>query len=454
MSGDLPKGWISVPLKTLLQSNSRKNIGLDDNTVIGFTLPSHFPTTYLSQIKFEEKQWKQVKGGHSTHFMDGDILLAKMTPSFENGSSGIARNLPNGHGASKTEYHVFRPKTEIINPCYLLALLKTKKFLGDGKMRMTGSLGRMRVPKNYILERKFPLPPRKEQDQIVNKLNVILESVEHCKSKLVKAETILKLFRQSTINAAISGKLTEDWRKKNGLTFNWTSSKLKEITSKIGSGATPRGGKKSYKHSGIPLIRSKNIHFDGFKEKGLAFINDNQAAKISNATVCCNDVLLNITGTIGRVTLAPVELEGGRVNDHVYIIRLAQKAKPRFIFYFFASSKTQKLIDEVSYGTNQKIITKGIIEDFEIQLPTLEEQQEIVRRAESMFTFADLASKKLTIAREHIDNIEASLLDKAVGGELVPQDTSDETASDLLERVSEKAQPKPKSEYYRELEWE
>ena len=104
--------------------------------------------------------------------------------------------------------------------------------------------------------------------------------------------------------------------------IQWETRSLKSLATKIGSGATPAGGRESYFSEGIPLIRSMNVHFRGFDRTGLAFLSDQQADELSNVIVQANDVLLNITGaSIGRVTIAPVEMAGARVNQHVTIIR-------------------------------------------------------------------------------------------------------------------------------------
>ena len=92
----------------------------------------------------------------------------------------------------------------------------------------------------------------------------------------------------------------------------WPQARISELTSKVGSGATPKGGETSYQTSGTPLIRSMNVVFFGFKREGLAFLDDKQANALQNVTVKANDILLNITGaSIGRVTLAPQDLESG-----------------------------------------------------------------------------------------------------------------------------------------------
>ena len=113
---------------------------------------------------------------------------------------------------------------------------------------------------------------------------------------------------------------------------SWPYVKLADATTKVGSGATPRGGKASYKESGTPLIRSMNVHFDGFKYDRLAYLDDAQARALDAVEVRANDVLLNITGAaIGRVTVTPARMDGARVNQHVCIIRPKPELNPSFL---------------------------------------------------------------------------------------------------------------------------
>ena len=122
---------------------------------------------------------------------------------------------------------------------------------------------------------------------------------------------------------AVSGKLTVKWREETGNNDEWCSYLLKDITTKIGSGSTPKGGNSVYKTSGIPFVRSLNIYSDYIKYDDLAFIDMEQAKKLANVEIQENDVLLNITGaSIGRVNIAPQAFVGGRVNQHVAIIRV------------------------------------------------------------------------------------------------------------------------------------
>jgi type I restriction enzyme S subunit len=160
----------------------------------------------------------------------------------------------------------------------------------------------------------------------------------------------------------------------------WKTYKLKELSSKIGSGATPRGGNEAYKSEGISLIRSQNILDFIFSTNGLAFIDEDQAAKLNNVEVQSRDVLLNITGdSVARVCQVPDELLPARVNQHVAIIRANQKLlNPDFLKYTLLSpNKKEYLLILASAGATRNAITKSMIEDFEISIPPIPQQTAI-----------------------------------------------------------------------------
>ena len=152
----------------------------------------------------------------------------------------------------------------------------------------------------------------------------------------------------------------------------WKIGKLKDLTSKIGSGATPRGGKGTYKTEGTPLIRSMNIYDSTFITKNLAFIDDDQALKLKNVTVQSKDVLLNITGaSVARCAIVPSAFAPARVNQHVAIIRVSgSEISPEYILYTLISTMGKaRLLNIAQGGATREAITKTHIENFDILIP-------------------------------------------------------------------------------------
>jgi type I restriction enzyme S subunit len=183
--------------------------------------------------------------------------------------------------------------------------------------------------------------------------------------------------------------------KKEGMMSEWREYKLKQLTIKIGSGATPRGGSNSYKEAGISLIRSQNVLDFGFSESGLAFIDEEQANQLKNVEVLSNDILLNITGdSVARCCIVPDKYLPARVNQHVSIIRLiSEKANQQFIFYYLQYLKPELLIS-AEIGATRNAITKGMIEEIEISLPPLPEQRAIASILSSLDDKIDLLHRQ------------------------------------------------------------
>lgn len=154
--------------------------------------------------------------------------------------------------------------------------------------------------------------------------------------------------------------------------------KLKDLSVKIGSGATPRGGKESYPFDGIPFIRSLNVHNGVFKYEDLAHPSTLQADQLSNVTVYLEDLLFNITGaSVTRCCVVPDNITSARVNQHVCIIRTKKNLLDSLYLnkLFLTDSYHDYLVKLAeSGGATRQAITKQQMEELLIMLPTIEDQ--------------------------------------------------------------------------------
>jgi len=175
----------------------------------------------------------------------------------------------------------------------------------------------------------------------------------------------------------------------------WKKYRLGEICSKIGSGATPKGGGNSYKTDGISLIRSQNVYDFVFSSDGLAFISDDQANELRNVEVLEDDILIDITGeSVTRCCIVPPEVLPARVSQHVSIIRPLKKlAYFRFVFYYLQSIKPElQLMAEI--GCTRRALTKKMLEDLEVCLPSPLEQHAIASVLSSLDDKIDLLQRQ------------------------------------------------------------
>ena len=165
---EIPTTWQWVRIKDIFQINP-KNIA-EENCISAFIPMEKICATYGSEFSYDEVQWKAIKAGY-THFADGDVAFAKITPCFQNRKSAIFCNLPNGIGAGTTELKVLRQFGETINRWYLLFFLESPYFIDEAIFK--GTANQQRIISGYLENKLFPLPPLQEQTRIEKQIKAI-----------------------------------------------------------------------------------------------------------------------------------------------------------------------------------------------------------------------------------------------------------------------------------------
>ncbi len=331
---------------------------------------------------------------------------------------------------------------------FYLTLLRNSGYFANICTRW---INQAAVNTDTLKEQFIPLPPLAEQKRIVAKVDELMALCDRLEAQQKERETrhaalaraSLARFadaptpanlnfifhksydiapadlRKTILTLAVQGKLVPH----EVACAKWETRKLRDLTTKIGSGSTPLGGKESYHAEGIPLIRSMNVHFGGFVRSGLVFLNDEQAEKLKTVTVKTNDVLLNITGaSIGRVATAPQDMEGARVNQHVCIVRPTQELLPKFLEICLASPIVQNLIEDIQVGATREALTKGMIEQFVIPVPSLVEQRRIVAKVDELMALVDVLESQLGTARTAAEKLmEAVVAELTACGRPTPR---------------------------------
>ena len=208
----IPISWEWTRLGNISLINPRNEA--KDNTLVSFVPMPLVTTSHTGDHGQDEREWESVKKGY-THFADGDIGLAKITPCFENSKAVVFSNLLNGIGAGTTELHIARPYGETLCPRYILLYLKTSKFLLVGKTKMTGTAGQKRLPKHFFSENPLPLPPLAEQYRIVtkvDKLMVLCDQLEQQQTDNNTAhQTLVETLLGTLTTSDNNRKLQENW---------------------------------------------------------------------------------------------------------------------------------------------------------------------------------------------------------------------------------------------------
>ena len=170
---DIPKNWRWVRVKDIVQVNPKNEAA--DNTISAFIPMEKIKATFSSVYSYSEKKWGEIKSGF-THFSDGDIAFAKITPCFQNRKSMILQNLPNGIGAGTTELKVLRPCGITMNAYFLLFFLESPYFIEEAKFK--GTANQQRILSGYLETKLLALPPLTEQQRIVNTIQNIFRCIE------------------------------------------------------------------------------------------------------------------------------------------------------------------------------------------------------------------------------------------------------------------------------------
>ncbi|MCJ0812751.1 restriction endonuclease subunit S [Vibrio vulnificus] len=210
---DTPTGWAWTRISEIAEISPR-NSTTDDDAEVSFVPMPLITTNYDGSHGSEKRIWKEIKKGY-THFQDGDIALAKITPCFENSKAAVFSGLEGGVGAGTTELHVARPLSDCINPLFVLLYLKAPIFLKVGETKMTGSAGQKRVPKDFFSENPLPFPPSKEQHRIVAKVDELMtlcDQLEQQTEASVEAhEVLVTTLLETLTNSADANELMQNW---------------------------------------------------------------------------------------------------------------------------------------------------------------------------------------------------------------------------------------------------
>jgi type I restriction enzyme S subunit len=271
--------------------------------------------------------------------------------------------------------------TEYILPEYLMMWFSRQEFDREACFYAVGGV-RGSLEWEDFCDMKLPIPKTEKQKEIVKEYHVIIDRINLNNRLIMKLEeTAQAIYKQWFVDFEFPDENGKPYKSNGGeivdselgeIPKEWRIENLKSICSKIGSGATPEGGKENYKTNGTSLIRSMNVHDFVFDVEDLAFLDDKQALELKNVIVKENDILLNITGvSVARCCKVPHFILPARVNQHVIIIRLNENLNMTYFLlcYLCYSDNKAKLLGISQSGSTREAITKTEIEEFKIFEP-------------------------------------------------------------------------------------
>ena len=350
---------------------------------------------------YQKRPLDKVYGGY-TYFADNDVLLAKITPCFQNGKLGIARDLSNGIGFGSSEFFVFRCSDQLI-PEFLFYFLSQQRFTNNGVAQMSGAVGHQRVPLDFIEQHPIPLPPLPEQKRIVAILDEAFAAIAKATVNTEKNIANARELFESNLNAVFTCE-------KEG----WVETKLSLICDvRDGTHDSPK-----YVDSGIPFITQKNIRKDGLDFANTNFICESDHARFyKRSNVSHGDILISMIGANRGMSCI---VDDSRVFSikNVGLIKAPDNVNMEFLLYYLKSRKAADYIEAVSRGGAQPFIGLMKLRDFPIYLTSKDAQDSFVRslsKVKSQTAQLDsIYQKRLS----SLSQLKQSILHKAFTGEL------------------------------------
>ncbi|WP_158620464.1 MULTISPECIES: restriction endonuclease subunit S [Corallococcus] len=382
---------------------------------------------FVNSEKFEQLRCTEV--------FEGDVLIARMPTPL--GRACLAPRLDQ-KCITVVDIAIVRPGPSSVKPKWLMHFLNAPSVREAIDLQAAGTT-RRRISRGNLSRLELPVPPLSEQERIADKLDALRSRVDACRDRLDRIPAILKRFRQSILVAATSGDLTKEWRKARGL-----DNSCFEQQSPLGGVCTesfygPRFGKSEYTSDGVPTIRTTDMTRDGRIEITSSTprvrIPDD---KLSQFIVQRGDLLVTRTGSIGVMAVFDDEY---LAIPSAYLIRFrfSPVVRPRFVFFCLMAPYGQEQLGLSATAITQPNVNAEAIKRIAIPLPSLEEQDELIRQTERLLAFADRVEARLAAAQRAMDRIVPAMLEKAFRGELVPQGLNDESASDFLARLKSQA---------------
>ena len=424
---EIPDSWEWVRLESICEVNPRNKH--NEELLAGFIPMASVREGFSNYHDVNTKKWGDIKSGY-THLRDNDVMVAKITPCFQNRKSAIVANLPNGYGAGSTEFHIARTFDEKIIPSFLLVLFKSEYFIRKGLATFTGTAGQQRISSDFFSSFLVALPPTNEQIRLVRAVQNRLQALNDIEKsrrryKRILSETPTSL-RQQLIQAAIQGQLVPQ---------NSSDEPASVLLERIAQERTAKLGKKAAK-SMSRIERRGSKTYELFPDGSEKDISDDIPFEIPTSwewsrlqTFCVYGEATSVkvqdcppdtwildledikphTGIISqRVTAANrpstsnkfwftsgtvlysklrpylnkvvVADSDGCCTTEIIPIRLFAKANPHYLQHLLMSPFFVSEINKDSYGVKMPRADNKQVKEFLIPVPPLQEQHRIVEK--------------------------------------------------------------------------
>lgn len=414
---EVPDNWINVKLNSIVkfEKGKKPKILIDDfeDKAIPYVTIKYFQTKEADQYTFETETNRLCKEDDILIVWDG--ARAGLIGTGVKGALGSTLcNIRFDDINKKFMYYYFLSKYDLINS-------------------NTKGTGIPHVDPSYLDTLVLSIPPLKEQQRIVDRIESLFEKLDKAKELIEEARDDFEKRKSAILEKAFRGELTKVWRKENNINREWKREKLKDIT-KITSGGTPSRKHPEYFEGKIPWIKTGEILWNKIYDSE-EHITEEAIANSSAKLIPEGAVLVAMYGqglTRGRASILEKE---ACTNQAVCALIPSDAVLNSYLYYYFMSNYWR--FRQVAKGGNQENLSGKVIGAFEIDIPSIEEQNEIVRILDKLLE-EESKIEELTTLEEQIELIKKSILAKAFRGQLGTNCEDDESALELLKEILSK----------------
>lgn len=433
---ELPQGWAVTTLGEVADWGSGGTPSRSEPSFYGGTIPwiksGELNSRYITTTE-EFITEAAIKSSSAKIFPAGSVAIAMYGATI--GKTAIL----SVDASTNQACAVGAPVDGVIGKEFLYRLLQNEKeaFIEKGK-----GGAQPNISQAVIKAHNISLPPLAEQTRINKKLDVLLAQVDTLKARIDALPALLKRFRQSVLAAAISGRLSEEWREvgQNAIPHNWrkvTVGDLCKLKSGIAISADYEKSTGDFKYFKVGEMNIEgNEHFLQHTDRYLSKGDIPEKSLMPKGSI-----LFPKRGGAIATNKKRILKDPSFVDLNIMGIIVPADVETMYVYRWLETIDLAKL----NTGSTIPQINNTDIAPLEIPLPPLAEQSEIVRRVEQLFAFADQLEAKVFSAKTRIDHLTQCILAKAFRGELTPQDPNDEPASVLMERIQAQRAAAPKA---------
>lgn len=432
----VPENWCWVRLSALLRELKNGTTIKQDKSGTGYkvtrieslqqqTIDFDRLGNIVDKNKIKETDWYEA----------GDVALSHINSAEHVGKTAVIQEnmLPLVHGMNLLRLRF----NDLCQPILFQLFSRSYQYKSEIRARINMAVNQVSINQKNLGTVEFPLPPINEQSRIVARIESLFAKLDEAKEKIQEVLDGADLRRAAILHQAFTGRLTEKWRKENGVSDEWSETSSAELFEYVTSGS--RGWAQYYSDDGAIFLRMGNLNHGtiDLDLSDIQYVNLPDKAEGQRSLVKKGDVLISITADVGMVACIKEEMEEAYINQHVALARPVKENFSEFIAWYFVSDVGLKQLQSMQRGATKVGLTLKDIKSVKLKMPCIEEQQEIVHLLDNLLTREQSTVTACEEALTTIDTLKKSILARAFRGELGTNDPAEPSAQGLLQEILE-----------------